>query len=67
MHPTGSGYTDRGKKRDHNEDSFLVDDGLGLYIVSDGMGGHAAATSLALLLRLFLEDMAGAVEEPRRS
>lgn len=34
--------TDVGRKRDHNEDSFGCYDELQLYIVADGMGGHAA-------------------------
>jgi protein phosphatase len=37
-----SHQTDTGKKRDHNEDFYEFDEQLGLYIVCDGMGGHAA-------------------------
>jgi serine/threonine protein phosphatase PrpC len=33
--------TDRGRRRSHNEDAFSRDDALGLYVVADGVGGHA--------------------------
>lgn len=36
------GLTDVGRKRDHNEDSLFYNDELGLFVVADGMGGHAA-------------------------
>ena len=36
------GETDVGRERQLNEDYFLVDRELGLFIVCDGMGGHAA-------------------------
>jgi serine/threonine protein phosphatase PrpC len=38
----GVGLTDIGRRRTSNEDAFLLDDSLGLYVVADGMGGHAA-------------------------
>ncbi|MGD8961882.1 MAG: protein phosphatase 2C domain-containing protein, partial [Desulfobacterales bacterium] len=37
-----SGISDIGRRRELNEDSFFYDDGMGLYIVADGMGGHNA-------------------------
>jgi serine/threonine protein phosphatase PrpC len=39
---TSYGATDIGRRRTCNEDAFLNDDELGLYVVADGMGGHAA-------------------------
>jgi serine/threonine protein phosphatase PrpC len=36
------GLTHVGRQRQHNEDSFLVADEARLYLVADGMGGHAA-------------------------
>jgi protein phosphatase len=35
------GVTDTGMRRPHNEDAFGCDDALGLWIVADGVGGHA--------------------------
>ncbi len=37
-----SGTTDVGRKRQLNEDVYLVDEDLGVFLVADGMGGHAA-------------------------
>lgn len=36
------GATDIGRKRRHNEDAFVCADDIGLWVVADGMGGHAA-------------------------
>lgn len=44
-------HSDKGPVRPANEDAFFRDDALGLYVVADGLGGHAAgevASSLAI-------------------
>ncbi len=37
-----AGETNVGKKRNHNEDNFAIIMEYGLFIVADGMGGHAS-------------------------
>jgi len=38
---SAAGQTDTGQRRKKNEDSYLILDEHGLFIVADGMGGHA--------------------------
>ena len=42
MKVSAFGLTDVGRRRESNEDDFLLEPGRGVYAVADGMGGHAA-------------------------
>ena len=45
-----AGHTETGKVRRRNEDAILLRDDLGLWVVADGMGGHAAGDLASALI-----------------
>jgi protein phosphatase len=53
--------TDVGRKREHNEDSFLVRPEVGLFAVADGMGGHQAGERAS---RMALDTLANVLKPP---
>lgn len=59
MDTEGSGATRAGGEDFHNEDAFVVEDGLGLYVVCDGAserpGGEVASTVASRALEQFIE------------
>lgn len=55
-----AGRTDVGCVRKHNEDSLHLDPGLGLFVVADGLGGHAAGEVAS---RIVVERVAKFIEQ----
>lgn len=48
--------TDTGKHRESNEDCFLLDTENDLYLLADGMGGHAAGATAARMTVIAVHD-----------
>ncbi len=60
---TFAALTDVGRKREHNEDNFLVDKKLSFFVVCDGMGGHAAGeVASAIAVRTLHDELKKEVE-----
>lgn len=51
-----SGATHRGKVRPHNEDSFRIESGAGLAVVSDGVGGLESGAVASRLVTQFVTE-----------
>jgi PPM family protein phosphatase len=56
------GMTDVGLKRGHNEDNYLINEELNLFVVADGMGGHAGGEYASAIAVNTVEEIVTSIE-----
>jgi PPM family protein phosphatase len=63
-----AGETNIGRKRNHNEDNFAILADFGLFIVADGMGGHASGeVASKMSVDALQEFFSQTAEDPERT
>ena len=62
MRITSTGMTDVGLKRGHNEDNYLINEELNLFVVADGMGGHAGGEYASAIAVNTVEEIVSSME-----
>lgn len=62
MRITSSGVSDVGLKRGHNEDNFLINEELHLFVVADGMGGHVGGEYASAIAVNTVEEIVTSME-----
>lgn len=63
-----AGETNVGRKRNHNEDNFAILADYGLFVVADGMGGHASGeVASKMAIDAMQEFFASTQDDPERT
>jgi serine/threonine protein phosphatase PrpC len=63
-----AGETNVGRKRNHNEDNFAIMPDFGLFLVADGMGGHASGeVASKMAVDSMQEFFSQTLEDPERT
>lgn len=62
MRITSCGMTDVGMKRTNNEDAYLINDELNLFVVCDGMGGHVGGEFASSIAVNTVEEVLSSIE-----